>query len=126
MAHQWLKWPRPSAGLWVHQPWLDAKLHAQLTGPAKLELVRSVFLLHPEITSATLFGSRAKGTHSDRSDVDLVVAGDIGPLRAEAIAAELEELPLPYRFDVQSLAHIQHRPLLEHIQRVGIRIYPGP
>ena len=43
MAHQWLKWP------------------------AKLELVRSVFLLHPEITSATLFGSRAKGTHSDRS-----------------------------------------------------------
>jgi hypothetical protein len=47
------------------------------------------------------------------------------PLRAEAIAAELEELPLPYRFDVQSLAHIQHRPLLEHIQRVGILIYPA-
>ena len=51
--------------------------------PAELELVRSVFLLHPEVTSATLFGSRAKGTHSDRSDVDLVVAGNIVPLRAE-------------------------------------------
>jgi predicted nucleotidyltransferase len=126
MAHQWLKWPKPSAEPWNHQPRLAAKLHAQLTRPAKLELVRSVFRLHPEIMSATLFGSRAKDTHSDRSDVDLVVAGDIGPLRAEAIAAELEELPLPYRFDVQSLAHIQHRPLLEHIQRVGIRIYPGP
>jgi uncharacterized protein len=87
--------------------------------PAELELVRSVLRLHPEVTSATLFGSRAKGTHSDRSDVDLAVAGEIEPLRAEAIAAELEELPLPYRFDVQSLAHIQHRPLLEHIQRVG-------
>jgi hypothetical protein len=74
--------------------------------PAELELVRSVFRLH-------------------RSDVDLVVAGDIEPIRAEAIAAELEELPLPYRFDVQSLAHIQHRPLLEHIQRVGIVIYPA-
>ncbi len=91
--------------------------------PAELELVRSVFRLHPEVTSATLFGSRAKGTHTHRSDVDLAVAGDIEPLRAEAIAAELEELPLPYRFDVQSLAHIQHRPLLEHIQRVGIVIY---
>ncbi|MDM7937396.1 MAG: nucleotidyltransferase domain-containing protein [Cyanobium sp. CZS 48M] len=126
MAHQWLKWPRPATGAWDHQPCLVAKLHAQLTGPAKLELVRSVFRLHPEVMSATLFGSRAKGTHSDRSDVDLVVAGDIEPLRAEAIAAELEELPLPYRFDVQSLAHIQHRPLLEHIQRVGILIYPAP
>lgn len=123
MAHQWLKWPRPSAGQWNTQPRLVAELHAQLTGSAKLELVRSVFRLHPEITSATLFGSRAKGTHTHRSDVDLVVAGDIEPLRAEAIAAELEELPLPYRFDVLTLAHIQHRPLLEHIQRVGILIY---
>ena len=94
--------------------------------PAELELVRSVFRLHPEVMSATLFGSRAKGTHSDRSDVDLVVAGDIGPLRAEALAAVLEELPLPYRFDVHSLAHIQQRPLLEHIQRVGILIYSAP
>lgn len=125
MAHQWLKWPRPSPGEWIHQPRLVAKLHSQLTRPAKLELVRSVFRLHPEVMSATLFGSRAKGTHTHRSDVDLVVAGNIEPLRAEAIAAELEELPLPYRFDVQSLGHIQHRPLLEHIRRVGILIYPA-
>jgi predicted nucleotidyltransferase len=125
MAHQWLKWPRPSAGPWNTQPHLAVKLRAQLTRPAKLEVLRSVFRLHPEVTSATLFGSRAKGARTHRSDVDLVVAGDIEPLRAEAIAAELEELPLPYRFDVQSLAHIQHRPLLEHIQRVGICIYPA-
>ena len=63
--------------------------------PAELELVRSVFRLHPEVKSATLFGSRAKGTHTHHSEVDLVVAGNIEPLRAEAIAAELEELPLP-------------------------------
>jgi len=126
MAHQWLKWPRPSAGSWNHQPRLVAKLNAQLTRPAKLELVRSVFQLHPEVISATLFGSRAKGTHTQRSDVDLAMAGDIKPLRAEAIAAELEELPLLYRFDVQALAHIHHRPLVEHIRRVGILIYPAP
>lgn len=93
--------------------------------PAELEMVRSVFQLHPEVESATLFGSRAKGTHNDRSDVDLVVAGDIEPLRAEAIASELDELPLPYRFEVQPLAHIHYLPLLEHIKRVGIRIYPA-
>ena len=93
--------------------------------PAELEMVRSVFQLHPEVESATLFGSRAKGTHNDRSDVDLVVAGDIEPLRAESIASELDELPLPYRFEVQPLAHIHYLPLLEHIKRVGIRIYPA-
>ncbi|MFM9088932.1 MAG: nucleotidyltransferase domain-containing protein, partial [Cyanobium sp.] len=39
--------------------------------PTELELVCSVLRQHPEIESATLFGSRAKGTHTPRSDVDL-------------------------------------------------------
>ncbi|TAG07123.1 MAG: nucleotidyltransferase domain-containing protein [Verrucomicrobia bacterium] len=94
--------------------------------PAELDMVRSVFRHHPEVKNATLFGSRAKGTHCDRSDVDLVVAGDVEPLRAEAVASELDELPLPYRFEVQPLANIQYRPLLEHIKRVGIVIYSSP
>lgn len=89
----------------------------------ELDMVRSIFRQHPEVTSATLFGSRAKGTHTERSDVDLVITGDVAPLRAEAITAEMEELPLPYRFEVQSLDHIRHSPLLEHIKRVGICIY---
>jgi predicted nucleotidyltransferase len=90
---------------------------------SELELVLSVLRQHPEIESATLFGSRAKGTHSDRSDVDLALAGSLGALGAEAIAAELEELPLPYRFDLHALAAITHASLLEHIERVGKVIY---
>ncbi len=93
---------------------------------SELGLVRSVLRQHPEIESATLYGSRAKGTHSDRSDVDLALAGSLGALGAEAIAAELEELPLPYRFDVHALAAITHTPLLEYIERVGKVIYPEP
>ncbi len=91
---------------------------------SELQLVLSVLRQHPEIESATLFGSRAKGTHSERSDVDLALAGSLGDLGAEAIAAELEELPLPYRFDVHALAAITYPPLLEHIERVGMVIYP--
>ena len=91
--------------------------------PQDLELVRSVLRQHPEIECATLFGSRAKGTHTPRSDVDLALAGPLGALGAEAIAAELEELPLPYRFDVLALAAITQTPLLEHIERVGMVIY---
>ena len=91
--------------------------------PQDLELVRSVLRQHPEIECATLFGSRAKGTHTPRSDVDLALAGPRGAHGAEAIAAELEELPLPYRFDVHALAAITHAPLLEHIKCVGQVIY---
>ena len=90
---------------------------------SELELVLSVLRQHPEVVSATLFGSRAKGTHTPRSDVDLALAGPLGALGAEAIAAELEDLPLPYRFDVHALAAITHVPLLEHIERVGMVIY---
>ena len=91
--------------------------------PTELELVCSVLRQHPEIESATLFGSRAKGTHTPRSDVDLALAGPLGALAAEAIAAELEDLPLPFRFDVHAVAAITHLPLLEHIRRVGQMIY---
>ena len=94
--------------------------------PSELKLICSVLRLHPEVHRATLFGSRAKGTHHSRSDVDLALSGELGLLGAEAIAAELEELPLPYRFDVQALEQIRFAPLLEHIQRVGIQIYPEP
>ena len=94
--------------------------------PAKeLDMLRTVLRRHPEIVSASVFGSRAKGTHTERSDVDLALAGNVAPLTAEAIAAELDELPLPYRFDVHPLEHIRHDPLLDHIRRVGIVIYPG-
>lgn len=91
-----------------------------------LELVRSVLRCHPEVVAATLFGSRAKGTHHERSDVDLALSGALDALAAEAIAAELEDLPLPYRFDVHALDAIVYTPLREHIERVGIQIYPEP
>ena len=91
--------------------------------PRELELICTVLARHPEITGAVLFGSRAKGTSRPASDVDLALEGIADPLQAEAIASELEELPLPYQFDVKALATIRHRPLLEHIARVGVRIH---
>ena len=92
--------------------------------PAEIALLRGVFQRHPEITAVKLFGSRAKGTHAPNSDIDLALWGDVDDLRAEAIAAELDELPLPYRFDVQMFHTIELAPLREHIERVGISLYP--
>lgn len=91
--------------------------------PVELDLIRSVLVRHRVITGAILFGSRAKGTATIASDIDLALEGIDDPLEAEAIASELDELPLPYRFDVKALSAIHHPPLREHIARVGVRIH---
>jgi predicted nucleotidyltransferase len=90
----------------------------------ELTLLRRVFCQHPEIKTVKLFGSRAKGMHSPHSDIDLALWGDVDAVRAESIAAELDELPLPYRYDVKAFHLIKLRPLREHIERVGITVYP--
>jgi len=90
----------------------------------ELTLIASVFRRHPEVASVKLFGSRAKGNSTPRSDVDLAVWGDVDAIRAEGIAAELDELPLPYRFEVKPFELIRLRTLREHIERVGIPVYP--
>jgi len=91
----------------------------------ELALILTVFSKHPEITNVTLFGSRAKGTHAPNSDIDLSVRGEIDDLQTEALSSELEELPLPYKFDVPAYDLIRSEPLREHISRVGIIIYPS-
>jgi len=88
----------------------------------ELDLIREVLRHHPDVTGAILFGSRAKGTASPSSDIDLALEGITDPLLVEAIAQELDELPLPYHFDLKALAAIRHQPLREHIARVGVRI----
>ncbi|MGH7946445.1 MAG: nucleotidyltransferase domain-containing protein [Opitutaceae bacterium] len=91
---------------------------------SEITLLCEVFRRHSEVTAVRLFGSRAKGTHVPSSDVDLAVWGNVDALRAESIAAELDDLPLPYRYDVKPFADIQRPSLRAHIERVGILLYP--
>jgi uncharacterized protein len=89
----------------------------------ELELIHRVLDRHPEINAAILFGSRAKMSSRPESDIDLALQGDLDSLAAESIAAELDELPLPYRFDVKAYSDIRSTELLDHIQRVGVEIF---
>ncbi len=90
---------------------------------AEMSLICRSLSSHQDVSGAILFGSRAKGTSSPSSDIDLALEGVENEIRAEAIANDLEELPLPYRFDVKAISSIEYAPLREHIERVGIRIY---
>ena len=96
----------------------DAGLDARASA-----LVRSVLARHPEVGEARIFGSRALGRHRPESDVDLALFGDVDDVLAQRIAGELDELPLPYTFDVCAYSEIRHNPLREHIDRVGRRLF---
>lgn len=89
-------------------------------------MLHSVFRSHPSVREVRLFGSRAKGTHRNYSDVDLAIWGNVTPLQAQAIAAELDDLPLPYRYDVQVFDAGKSQELRAHIGRAGIALYPKP
>ena len=69
---------------------------------------------------AVLFGSRAKGDWCDSSDIDIAVFGNV---RTPALLARLDELPMPYKFDVINYETINHAPLREHIDRVGVELF---
>jgi uncharacterized protein len=91
--------------------------------PHEIEMMQAVFRRIPAIAEVVLFGSRAKGNFQPESDIDLALIGVDDDLQAEAVADELNELPLPYRFDVKACGTIQHAPLREHIARVGLTLY---
>jgi predicted nucleotidyltransferase len=91
--------------------------------PEIIESIASVFKRYTDITAVVLFGSRAKGTAKYNSDIDLAIFGIQEELAVEAISMELEELPLPYKFDVKAFDTIRNSALREHIKRVGIMVY---
>lgn len=88
-----------------------------------IDLMKGVFIRHKDIQKVVIFGSRAKGTYKKNSDIDLAIFGIVDNLVIEFIAGELDELPLPYKFDVKSFENIVNAELKEHISRVGISIY---
>jgi predicted nucleotidyltransferase len=72
------------------------------------------------VRRAVVFGSRAKGNWRDNSDIDIAVFGGYVP----ELPALLDELPMPYKFDVADYEGIKHKPLREHIDRVGVELFP--
>ena len=82
--------------------------------------IHSVLNLHPEIEKAILFGSRAKGNYKPASDIDLTLVGnDLTLTIQQKIEIELDDLLLPYKFDISIFHTITSNELVEHIERVG-------
>ncbi len=67
-----------------------------------------------------LFGSRAKNTALERSDIDIAVSGceDIFKLREQ-----IEEIPTLFSVDIVDMDKCSNRLLLEDIMKYGRKIY---
>ena len=84
-----------------------------------IELLRSYFKSHPQITKVFVFGSRAMDKQSVGSDVDLAIITKADKDISGTVKADLDELSTPYMFDVIDYRKITNPSLSEHIDRVG-------
>lgn len=89
-----------------------------------LESIINVFTKNLKVEEVLLYGSRAKGNYKNGSDIDLTLIGkDIDILELNKILLDLDELYLPYSFDISIFEKIENKELINHINRVGITIY---
>lgn len=79
------------------------------------------FKMKPEIQKVVIYGSRAKGTYKNGSDIDFAIWSDIE--NSSEIAAELDELQTPYMYDVTDYKTLSHENLKKSIDKDGIVFY---
>ena len=86
--------------------------------------LKTIFDKYPNIKKVILYGSRAKGTNTKRSDIDLVIANSqLDRFTLSNIKSEIEESDIPNLVDIQLLEEIDNQELLDHINRVGKVVY---
>lgn len=92
---------------------------------ATIQKIGAVLSHYPQVEKAVLYGSRAKGNYKNGSDIDLTLCGgaDLTLNVLYRISDELDDLLLPYTFDLSIFSHISDPDLIEHIQRVGMTFY---
>lgn len=88
-----------------------------------VEKIRSVFSEHPKINKVLIYGSRAKGNYRNSSDIDLSLIGEVDFDEVLSIETKIDDLLLPYEFDISILNNIKNLDLIEHINRIGQVFY---
>lgn len=84
------------------------------------EIIRAALDAHPNVSRAVLFGSRAMGSFSRGSDIDLALEGDsLDQGELSRIASKLEDSRLPFKVDLLLTSITTYKPLLEHIREKG-------
>jgi len=90
-----------------------------------IQAICSVLGRCPQVKKAVLYGSRAKGNYKNGSDIDLTLHGDKHltlPVLYK-IMDEIDDLLLPYTFDLSIFNNIDDANVIDHIKRIGTLFY---
>ena len=88
------------------------------------EAIVSVLAANEQVERAVLFGSRATGTNTVTSDVDIALFGERLTLTDLArLSAVIDEIPLAQSVDLLLYDSVRDRALREHIRADGIELY---
>ena len=87
-------------------------------------LLNAIFGKYNAVKEVVLYGSRAKGNYTNRSDIDLVIKGSKTDRHIIAnILLDFDDSNIPYLIDLQDISNIRNIQLIEHISRVGKVLY---
>ncbi len=85
--------------------------------------IHDVFKFVPDIREAIIYGSRAIGNYREGSDIDITFKGELSFDHLLQIEKELDDLMLPYIFDLSTYDKLSNEELLEHIDKQGKCFY---
>ena len=89
-----------------------------------IDELQRTFSSFKEINEVVLYGSRAKGSYTNSSDIDITIKGtDLSLKILNKLHIQIDDLLLPYTFDISIYKHINNKELIEHIDRIGKVIY---
>jgi predicted nucleotidyltransferase len=89
-----------------------------------LKMLIAIFSAHHQVREVVVYGSRAKGNYTARSDIDMVICNSqIDRHVLGKILLDINDSNFPYTVDLQILENIKNISLLAHISRVGQTFY---
>ena len=90
-----------------------------------LRKIREAFAGFPRIEKVVIYGSRAKGNHRKGSDIDITLIGKNLTLENTIypLTSALDDLYLPYTFDISIFNQLDEPEFIDHILRVGKTFY---
>ncbi len=91
---------------------------------AHRQAIIAVIAANDRVEQAVLFGSRATGTHTVTSDIDIALFGGRLTLTDQArLAAAIDAIPMAQSVDLMLYDSVRDRTLRTHIRREGIEWY---
>ena len=87
--------------------------------------IRKTIAQFPHIEKVLIYGSRAKGNYKAGSDIDITLIAEDLTLKNSVypLSTALDELHLPYTFDISILNQLENPDFVDHILRVGKTFY---